>query len=422
MYAPLKTGSIIMRYLALITFILLSISANAEKKMDLNFGQSYSIESNYLEGGKRNYYINLPSGYSSSKKEYPVLYVLDGQMHFPSAVAIQHSLGASTDVPEMIIVGIENEYPDRKDLVWQKKDAYISFLSKELIPLIDKKYRTKKERIVFGWEMGSYFSSYLLLHKSQLFDGAISSNGGFVDKTLIKKFESLEIKKDRYLYLVNSIQDIYSIDYTNSAVEALNEHPNQYLVWESELLNNETHSSLPYLAMFNGLRYFYHNYNSYEFYSIKQYEELGGIPALKKYFKARANRFGFPEGIDNSTKDTLIWLAWKRDNFKYFDFFMNEFKDVLKTQRYQSEYWQNRLGQYYLKYNRYDKAIEFFNRGLKEFEETARVYHGLGQAYLGKHNKKLAIEHFKVAVDIATKNSDDNLGNYQSDLDNAEKG
>ncbi len=103
-------------------------------------------------------------------------------MHFPAAVAIQHSLGNATDVPEMIIVGIENTYPRRKDLVWNDKEAYISFLSEELIPLIDKTYRTNKERIIFGWEMASYFSSYLLLDKSQLFDGAISSNGGFIDK------------------------------------------------------------------------------------------------------------------------------------------------------------------------------------------------------------------------------------------------
>lgn len=411
-----------MRCLVLITFILVSLSVNASKKIDLNFGQYNSIESSYLEGGKRNYYINLPSDYSNSKKEYPVLYILDGQMHFPSAVAIQHSLGDSTDVPEMIIVGIENDYPDRKDLVWQNKDVYVSFLSKELIPLIDKKYRTKKERILFGWEMGSYFSSYLLLHESQLFDGAISSNGGFVDDKLIKSYESLELKKDRYLYIVNSIQDIYSIDYTNSAVEALNKRTIEHLLWKSELFNNETHSSLPYLAMFNGLRYFYHNYNSYEFYSIKQYEELGGISALKTYFKARANRFGFPEEIDASTKNTLIWLAWKRDNFEYFDFFMTEFKDVLETKRYQSEYWQNRLGQYYLKNKSYDNAIEFFNKGRKEFEETARIYNGLGHAYLGKQNRKLAIEYLKVAVDIAIKNSDDKLESYQSDLDNALKG
>lgn len=410
-----------IKSLVLITGMLLSLGVDATNNTALNFGQQHSIQSNHLAGGERNYYLHLPSDYSDSGKAYPVLYILDGQMHFPSAVAIQHSLGNSTDVPEMIIVGIENEYPRRKDLVWEQKEAYVSFLSEELIPFIDQTYRTKQERILFGWEMGGYFSSYLLFHESQLFDGAISSNGAFVDDPLINSFEALDLTQDRYLYLANSIQDIYTIDDTNSAVKVLSEHPNPHVVWTYEAFNDETHSSLPYLTMYHGLRYFYHNYNSYEFYSIKQYEEFGGIPALKKYFKERASRFGFPEKIDDSTKNKLIWLAWKRDNFAYFDLFMTEFKDVLETPRYQSEYWQNRLGQFYLKYKRYDQAIGFFKKGINEFAETAQIYHGLGLAYMGKKDKKQAIESFKKAVDIASKNADENLDTYLSDLKHAEQ-
>lgn len=410
-----------MKYLVLISWILFSLNGQAQSQLDLNFGQSYSIKSKYLEGGERTYYLHLPSDYESSKKAYPVLYVLDGQMHFPSAVAIQHSLGEETDVPEMIIVGIENFYPRRKDLLWEKKETFVSFLANELVPLIDKKYRTKQERIIFGWEMGSYFSSYLLFHQSQLFDGAISSNGGFVDEKLIENFKTIDTKKDRYLYLANSIQDIFTIDDTKDVVKTLSNQQNQHIIWKSQSFDNETHSSLPYLAMFHGLRYFYHNYNAYDFHSIKQYEEFGGIPAMQKYFKERASRFGFSEEIDDSTKNTLIWLAWKRDNFEYFDFFMTEFKDVLETNRYQSEYWQNRLGQFYLKYKKYDQAIELFNKAKDKFEKTARVYNGLGQAYLGKKDKKQAIDHFKIAVDIAKINSDEKLDIYQANLTNAEK-
>jgi len=410
-----------LKYLIFISLFLLASNLQAQKQLEQTVTQIDSINSQYLKGGARNYYIHLPSNYESSTKSYPVLYVLDGQMHFTSAVAIQHSLGNETDVPEMIIVGLENSYPNRKDLVWQKKENFVSFLSNELIPLIDKKYRTKQERIVFGWEMGSNFASYLLLHENQLFDGAISANGGYVDESTIKSYRNNGAEKVRYLYLANSVKDIFSIDITKNSVKALNNQPSKYLMWKSESFNNETHSSVPYLAMFHGLRYFYYNYNSYNFYSIKQYEEFGGIPAIKEYFKERSNRFGFSEKIDNSTKNTLIWLAWKRDQFKYFDFFMTEFADVLKTKRYQSEYWQNRLGQYYLKNKKYDRAIHFFNKAKIEFEATARIYHGLGQAYSGKSNKKIAIENFQLAVDQAKLNSDEKLNKYQSDLNDVKR-
>lgn len=409
-----------MKILVLISSLLLTACTFAQSQLDLNVGQQYSIKSEHLKG-MRNYYIHLPVNYKTSNKKYPVLYVLDGQMHFTSAVAIQHSLGKSTDVPEMIIVGIENTYPRRRDLKRSQRDTFVSFLADELIPLIDKTYRTKQERIIFGWEQGGYFSSYLLFHKSQLFAGTISSNGTVVNDSMIERLKLLPAKNERYLYLANSIQDIFTIDETNDAVKALKNNSSEKLMWKSELFNNETHASLPYLAMFNGLRYFYHNYNAYNFYSIKQYEDFGGIPKIEAYFKVRAKRFGFSEEIDNSTKNTLIWLAWKRDNFKYYNFFMTEFKDVLETRRYQSEYWQNRFGQFYLKYQDYDEAIEHFNTVIDKLEKSARVFNGLGKAYLGKNETALAIVNLKEAIKMAQQNSDKNLQLYKSDLEKAIK-
>ena len=63
-------------------------------------------------------------------------------------------------------------------------------------------------------------------------------------------------------------------------------------------------------------------------------------------------------------------MAWNRDNFEHFSFFMEEFKDVLSTKRYASAYWQNRLGQFYLKHKDYDNAIKHFEIGLKDYPNT----------------------------------------------------
>ncbi|MBL4643672.1 MAG: hypothetical protein JKY44_08795, partial [Flavobacteriaceae bacterium] len=50
--------------------------------------------------------IYLPDSYKTSKKEYPTLYILDGQWHFANGVGIQKSLRAPGVLPEIIIVGI----------------------------------------------------------------------------------------------------------------------------------------------------------------------------------------------------------------------------------------------------------------------------------------------------------------------------
>ena len=122
--------------------------------------------------------------------------------------------------------------------------------------------------------------------------------------------------------------------------------------------------------MYKGIQYYYHNYDSLVFESIEAYIEAGGLPYLKSFFKERAKRFGGDGKIGDNTKNSLIWLARDHDNFEYFTIFMEEFEDVLTTERYASAYWQNRFGQFYLKHKDYPNAIKYFNVGLTKYPNT----------------------------------------------------
>ena len=77
---------------------------------------------------------------------------------------------------------------------------------------------------------------------------------------------------------------------------------------------------------------------------------------------------------------------------------MEEFKEVLSTKRYASAYWQNRLGQFYLKHKDYDNAIKFFEYGIETYPESSTPTHlhlRLGNAYEHSGNKKQAKKAFK---------------------------
>jgi len=57
------------------------------------------------------YHPSSTSAFAEPKKQYPVLYLLDGNAHFYSTVGIVQQLSqanANGILPEMIIVGIEN--------------------------------------------------------------------------------------------------------------------------------------------------------------------------------------------------------------------------------------------------------------------------------------------------------------------------
>ncbi|NER12094.1 esterase [Leptobacterium flavescens] len=336
------------------------------KGSEVSIGTNFSINSKILNQD-RDIQIYLPDSYESSKENYPVLYILDGQRFFTNGVAIQRSTIAPAEIPEMIVVGINSSRELRYTLFGDESTKFTSFIKNEVIPFIDSNYRTTGERIIFGWEAGAYYVSEMILKEKDLFSGAIASNGGYASEETVKGFNC---DKEIYLYMANSRKDIYNISSSDTFNDALKKNSPKNLIWKYELLDDEVHQSLPYLAMYKGIKYYYHNYPSLIFETIRAYVDAGGIPYLKSYFKERAKRFGGEGKIDNSTKNRLIWLAWNRDNFEYFSFFMEEFKDVLSTQRYASAYWQNRFGQFYLKHKDYKNAIRYFEAGIKKYPNT----------------------------------------------------
>ncbi len=347
-------------------FISIGTTA-AQNNAILNFkSKVHTITSSSL-GQDIRLQIYTPPSSSKSPREYPVLYILDGQRYFLSGVAIQTAMRSPRAIPEMIVVGIDTHQTLRRTLFDEEKENFTNFLVNEVVPWIDSNYKTSKERVIFGWEAAAYFLSELILQKNEIFDGAILTNGGYASEAKVKEFTS---DKEVYLFIANSKKDIYYISSSDAFSEILKQNAPKNLRWKYRLFNDEVHESLAHLSMYKGLKYYYHNYNALVFESIQQYVDLGGLPHLTTYFEKRAARFGMDKKIDDATKNGLIWLAWKRNNFEYFSFFMEEFKDVLTTKRYASAYWQNRFGQFYLKHKAYEKAINYFQSGLNQYPNS----------------------------------------------------
>lgn len=364
-------------------------------------------------------HVYLPKSYSEGNQSYPVLYVLDGQWFFYNGVAIQETLRGDGLLPEMIVVGVDYKSRAYHDsLHFNHWEALSTYIEEELTAFVDRTYRTSEERIVFGWENPSFMVTELLFQENPVFSGFIASNGGNVEDTMLDNF-SVYNGQPLYLFLANSKKDIYTIRSSDELAEKLKMKSFEKLSWRYELFNNETHESLSYTSLYQGLRFYYHNYSSKVFSGTKEFYDEGGLEALEHYFKERSERFGTAPEIDRSTKNSLIWLAWKSDDFPSFKMFMEEFKDVLTTRRYASAYWQNRLGQFYLKYDHADHAVEYFSRGIDQYPDPkymARMHAGLSDAYTILDNKAKAKTHLKMAIKHAKANSDDQLPEYEKKL------
>lgn len=397
-------------------FILTILSFSSLAQQPIQIGALHTLTSKCLNED-REIQVYLPKSYEDASKNYPTLYILDGQWYFFNGVAIQESMRGEYLLPEMIVVGVLMDRPGRNQTLNKQWDEFKNFIQLELVPYVNENFRTTQENILFGWENAGFMACELILDKQGVFDGAIASNGAYIDDNMLQPFDSLDTQ--RYLFLANSTKDIYTVSYSDQTAEFLESAKSKNLIWEYRLFNDEIHETLANVSLFQGLKFYYHNFASLTFSSIDEFYSQGGIPYLQSYFKSRGERFQLPTAIDEGTKNTLIWMAWKQDRFEAFDIFMTEFSEVLETKRYASAYWQNRLAQFYLKNEAYDDAIRYFDQGITMYPEEkylAKMHAGLGQAYLGLGKRKMAKTEYRAAIKVAKSNDDPDWEKYQSEF------
>lgn len=130
--------------------------------------------------------IYLPDNYQTdSTTAFPVFYLLDGSANedFVHIVGIVQFMNMMQMMPPCIVVGIANV--DRKrDFTFPTTNAedkkrtptsggsekFITFLEKELVPFVQKRYRTTGPRTLIGQSLGGLVASEILLKKSSIFD------------------------------------------------------------------------------------------------------------------------------------------------------------------------------------------------------------------------------------------------------------
>ncbi|WGD35478.1 TIM-barrel domain-containing protein [Olleya sp. YS] len=137
---------------------------------------------------KRRVWIYLPPDYKTSKQDYPVVYMHDGQNIFDAKTSgygewnVDETLDKLfKDNLKLIVVGIDNGESKRLDEYspWTNAkygggegDMYVDFIVNTLKPHIDANYNTKKDRsntAIFGSSMGGLISHYAALKYPEVF-------------------------------------------------------------------------------------------------------------------------------------------------------------------------------------------------------------------------------------------------------------
>jgi predicted alpha/beta superfamily hydrolase len=140
-------------------------------------------------------YISFPKNYSTKDTvSYPILYVLDGEWVFPIIRGTRAILDLEKELEDLIIVSISDadftfRYQDyttslststdekvnkRSDvpkggLISGGADKFLTSMKTEIVPFVDKNYKTNSDRGIFGHSFGGLFAAYCLVNSDGYF-------------------------------------------------------------------------------------------------------------------------------------------------------------------------------------------------------------------------------------------------------------
>jgi predicted alpha/beta superfamily hydrolase len=360
---------------SLLLFIVCIVQATLFAQDDVSIGKYKKFQSGIL-GGEVTYLVHLPDGYDNSGKEYPVIYMMNGQLlpAFATASSTLDNL-SNERIPDMILIGISNtgvaegywSCPDDSGNV-KFGNSFCKFLKDDLIPEIKRNYRTNDYNILFGQSNTGLFVLYNLMSFPGLFSAYVVASPMFgwcpqfyQDK--FKKFLCDNSTLNKKLYVsYGDLDYVEVLRYVNDFKEVLKQSPAGFQ-YKIELIENAGH--VPFLTLNNALLNFFSGC------TLNEERKKLSIPEIKSHFEKLSGEYGFAV----IPKAGVVFdMALDRKNEKEFDRAVDLFKYLISLYP-GSELYHYILGLTYLQKSDTYLAKESFKESLKinpDFKEAKK--------------------------------------------------
>ncbi len=284
-------------------------------------------------GETRQIKIQLPRNYEANKeKSYPVMVVLDGDYLFEPVAGNIDYYSYWEDIPEMIVVGInqatsredDGYYDEQRFLPAGSGAAFFEFIGMELLPHIEKKYRTAPFRVITGHDFTANFMNYFLLKEKPLFQGYINLSPDLAPEMTTRLANVLEGSSNRtWYYLATGSEDIPQLkDGIMGLDEKLKNLNNKNINYQFDNFEGATHYSLVGMAIPKAIEQIFQVYrpislqdynrillqtsvSGYD-YLIEKYETIEELFGLEKQI-----RLNDIMAVYNSMEKTRNWEGLK---------------------------------------------------------------------------------------------------------------
>lgn len=263
----------------------------------------YSISSTTLAGARR-YYVSLPERYDASNRRYSVLYVIDGDFQFEHVAAAARSLARTGRIEPLIVVGValngEQEY--QHYTTWKTDELpgsggapqLLQFLQKDLLPRIQRQYRTSGKQAIAGYSLGGLLVLQAALAKDSPFAAfyAMSPSLYLDNYALNAKLAKAPLAGRLFLSVAN--EQGMGV----SELAGMLKPSSERFSWQFQQFAHDTHYSTALPAITAALQWDFANYSL----EMADLLALGDERAVLKAFSGKLQHWSEPQ---------LGWLqAW----------------------------------------------------------------------------------------------------------------
>ncbi len=381
-------------FLVIVTIILLSFTnsilakdnsfKSVSKPIQYNFGNQYHIHSKILSEDRK-LLVYVPEKYQGSSDKFPVLYLLQGNVHYKHAVISAEKIQKSGWMPASIIVAItDNDGTTTRDYR-NESDKFLNFINKEVQPFIANNFRVNGFKSLFGHlESGKFVLDTFLKDPTQ-FDIYISANARIREDT-IKEFESFLEKNSNFnqaLYFsMGTVLDngSYNVEPAKKLADLLSNKAPKSLQWKYQYLPLHGAYSSANVTLYDALSEAFTDYQGPFIYSYQDYIDGDKMEGVEKYFRERAAKYHISDDV---TIGSLMGVGF-----------------MLLDSGYPQE------------------SVKMLLENIKNrYPESIQLYRVLGRAYLKMEENELAIKAYEVMVKKAEEQNSPQLDRFKDTLE-----
>jgi predicted alpha/beta superfamily hydrolase len=307
--------------------VLAEIAAPLQARAQILQAESKSIHSQIL-GEDRTVFVSLPASYSRGADRYPVVYLPDADFNFAHTQTSAQLLARNRIIPPLIVIGVTN--PDRtRDLYATqadfkhngrtirfpnsgKADQFLAFVERELIPWVDRTYRTSDLRILAGYSAGGNFALHAMRTKPGLFQAILAGSPWLAwddhrERKELVPFLGISTPRVRAVFLTYANEGAVMQSDVEALVSVLRQRTDSSVRWASRSYPDETHDTGVLKAFYDGLRMLF---DGYDYPRDPSTNLLNG--SLEK-MDAHYSRFGARLGVSFAPPEVLVNELGYRD-------------------------------------------------------------------------------------------------------------